>query len=186
MTEGNAVEITVDGMRDLASIQAFAGDAEMRDISSYEDALALAEAVHGDVLDIAQELGTGFALLKDKGKLEEKEFVLIQWRFTAGDFAKGFVSAALVTKTGDKYIITDGSTGIFSQLMTLSQETKRFGGVKVPNGLRASRYSTCIECGRPMSSDEVACSNDKCDYEGDKRGSGETYYLDLTPPVSAN
>lgn len=175
---------TVDGMRELASIQAFAGDAEMRDIASYEDALALATAVHGDVLDIAQELGTGFALLKDKGKLEDQEFVLIQWRFTAGDFAKGFVSAALVTKTGDKYIITDGSTGIFQQLMNLSQETQRFGGVKVPNGVRASRYATCPDCGRPMSADEVECSNEKCGYQGDKRGQGETYYLNLTP--SAN
>lgn len=176
------IEISIDSMRDLASVQAFAGDAEMREIASYEDALALAEAVHGDVLDIAEELGTGFVLLKDKGKLEGQEFVLLQWRFAAGDFSKGFVSAALVTKTGDKYIITDGSTGICDQLLTLSQEHKRFGGIKVPLGLRASRYSTCFECGRPMSTDEVVCSNEKCGYEGDKRGQGETYYLDLSAP----
>lgn len=172
---------TVDAMRDLASVQAFAGDAEMREISSYDDALALAAAVHGDVLDIAEELGTGFVLLKDKNKLSGKEFVLLQWRFTAGDFSKGFVSAALVTKAGEKYIITDGSTGIFSQLMTFSQEHQRFGGIKVPNGVRVSRYATCPECGRPMSSDEVTCSNEKCGYEGEKRGQGETFYLELTP-----
>ena len=184
MTEGNAVELSVDNMRALASIQAFAGDAEMRAITSYEDALALAEAVHGNVINIAEELGTGFALLEDKGKLEDVEFVLLQWRFSAGDFGGGFVSAGLVTVTGDKYIINDGGKGIFVQLMELTQETKRFGGVKVPNGLRKSDYPTCPECGKPMSRDEVECSNTKCGYEGDKRGQGTTYYLDLS--ASAN
>lgn len=179
MTENNSVELSVENMQALASIQQFAGDADMRAITSYEEALALAEAVHGSVIDIAEELGTGFALLEDKGKLEDVEFVLLQWRFNAGDFG-GFVSAGLVTITGDKYIINDGSTGIMSQLMELTQETKRFGGVKVPKGLRKSEYSTCPECGKPMSRDEVECSNTKCDYEGDKRGSGTTYYLDLS------
>lgn len=179
MTENNSVELSVENMQALASIQQFAGDADMRAITSYEEAIALAEAVHGSVIDIAQELGTGFALLEDKGKLEDVEFVLLQWRFNAGDYG-GFVSAGLVTITGDKYIINDGSTGIMSQLMELTQETKRFGGVKVPNGLRASRYTTCPECGKPMSQDEVMCSNEKCGYEGDKRGKGETFYLDLS------
>lgn len=175
------IETTVDNMRALASIQAFAGDDQMRDIASYEDALALAEAVHGDVLDIAEELGTGFVLLKDKGKLVDQEFVLVQWRFTAGEFSKMFVSAALVTKTGDKYIITDGSSGIMDQLFTFSQDQKRFGGVRVHHGLRVSAYDTCAECGRPRSKDEVVCSNEKCGDETDRRSKGETYYLDLTP-----
>lgn len=183
MTEGNAVELSVENLQALASIQQFAGDADMRAISNYEEAVALAEAVHGSVIDIAQELGTGFALLEDKGKLEDVEFVLLQWRFNAGDFG-GFVSAGLVTINGDKYIINDGSTGIMAQLMELTQETKRFGGVKVANGLRASRYPTCPECGKPMSLDEVECSNERCDYEGDKRGKGETYYLNLSASVN--
>lgn len=189
MSDEKTVELSVENLQALASIQQFAGDAAMRSVTSYEEAVALAEAVHGSVIDIAQELGTGFALLEDKGKLEDVEFVLLQWRFNAGDFG-GFVSAGLVTINGDKYIINDGSTGIMSQLMELTQETKRFGGVKVPNGLRKSQYTTCPQfdggCGKPMSRDEVACSNTKCEYEGDKRGEGETYYLDLTPAPSAN
>lgn len=174
------IELSVDNMRALASVQAFAGDTEMRDITSYEDALALAEAVHGQVLDIAEELGTGFVLLTDKGKLDGQEFVIIQWRFSAGDFG-GFVSAALVTKTGDKYIINDGSAGICAQLMQFSQEHQRFGGVKVPNGIRSSEYDTCAECGRPRSKDEAVCSNEKCQDETDRRSKGQTFYLDLSP-----
>jgi hypothetical protein len=184
MSEEKAVELSVENLQALASIQQFAGDAAMRSVGSYEEALALAEAVHGSVIDIAEELGTGFALLEDKGKLEDVEFVLLQWRFNAGDFGGGFVSAGLVTVTGDKYIINDGGTGICAQLMELTQETKRFGGVKVPKGLRKSEYPTCPQCGKPMSRDEIECSNAVCDFEGDKRGQGTTYYLDLS--ASAN
>ena len=177
----NEMELSIDNVRALASLQQFADDQDLREIGSYEDALALAESINETVLDIAEELGSGFALLEDKDKLAKTEFVVIQWRFTAGDFG-GFVSAACVTKGGDKFIINDGSAGIMAQLMELSQKHKRFGGLRVPNGLRKSQYATCPEfdggCGRPMSRDEVECSNEKCDYSGDKRGTGQTYYLD--------
>lgn len=180
MSQESQEEMTVEQVRALASLQQFAGDSELRSIGSFEDALALAEQVHGSILDIAEELGTGFAVLEDKARLENKEFVLVHWRFNAGEFGSGFVSAGVVTREGGKYIINDGSTGIYQQLLTLSQNTQRFGGVLVPTGLRQSTYATCIECGRPMSRDEIECSNDKCDYEGDKRGQGQTFYLNLS------
>lgn len=179
------IELSIDNMRALASLQQFADDADLRAVSSYDEAMQLAEALNGAVTDISQELGSGFALLTDKDKLMKTEFVIIQWRFTAGDFG-GFVSAAVVTRGGDKYIINDGSTGIMGQLMDLSQRLKQFGGLRVSQGLRKSQYPTCPDfdggCGKPMSRDEVQCSNPKCGYEGDKRGQSETYYLETSAP----
>lgn len=176
------IEVNVDNMRALASIQQFADDQDLREINSFADALALAETMNETVLSISEELGSGFALLDDKDKLVKTDFVVIQWRFTAGDFG-GFVSAACVTAGGDKFIINDGSTGIMSQLMELSNKHKRFGGLRVHSGLRKSAYPTCPECGRPMSRDEIECSNEKCAYEGDKRSQGTTFYLDTSAPV---
>lgn len=177
------IELSIDNVRALASLQQFADDQDLRSVQSYEDAMALAEQINETVINISEELGSGFALLNDKDKLMKTPFVVIQWRFTAGDFG-GFVSAAVVTKGGDKFIINDGSSGIMSQLMELSQKHKRFGGLNVPMGLRKSQYATCPDfdggCGRPMSRDEVACSNEKCGYEGDKRGQSETFYFDTS------
>lgn len=172
-------ELTPEQIRALASLSQFAGDTELRAINSYEDALALATQINGTVLDISEELGSGFVLLDDKDKLIGEEFALIQWRFTDGDWGV-FVSAALVTKGGAKYIINDGSTGIRKMLLDFSQRTHRFGGIKVPNGLRKSDYPTCPECGKPMSRDEIVCSNEKCGYEGEKRSIGITHYLDTS------
>jgi hypothetical protein len=171
------IELSVDNIRALASLQNFADDADLRGIGSYEDALALAEEINGNVIDIAEELGSGFALLDDKNKLVGEEFVLIQWRFSSGDYGM-FVSAGLVTKTGKKYIINDGSSGIRDMLLEFSQSTKRFGGMKVPRGLRESTYATCFECGVPMTTDEPECT--KCGYVGEKRGKGQTFYLDTS------
>lgn len=178
------IELSIDNVRALASLQQFADDQDLRSIQSYDDAMQLAEALNETVMDITEELGSGFALLQDKDKLIKSPFVIIQWRFTAGDFG-GFVSAAVVTKGGDKFIINDGSTGIMAQLMELSQKHKRFGGLRVQMGLRKSEYPTCPECGKPMSRDEIICSNDKCMYEGDKRGQGETFYLETAADPSA-
>lgn len=175
------MQLSSDNMRALASLQTFAKDADLRSIGSYEDALKLAEEVHGNVVDISEELGSGFAILEDKDKLKGVEFVLIQWRFSSGDFGT-FVSAGLVTKHGEKYILNDGSTGIYESLLEYSQNTKRFGGMKVPKGLRVSEYPTCKECGRPMTTDMVECENPKCDYDGTERGKGQTYYLDTAAP----
>lgn len=174
---GDMEQLSPENIRALASLSNFANDADLRSITSYEDAVALAEQVHGTVIDIAQELGSGFALIDDKDRLCGTEFVIIQWRFSAGDFGT-FVSAGLVTKHGEKFIVNDGSSGMMDQLLQFSQATQRFGGMKVPRGLRKSEYSTCPDCGKPMSREEIACDNAKCLYEGDKRGLGTTYYLD--------
>lgn len=172
------VELSPENLRALSSLQAFANDADLRSVGSFEDAVKLAEEINGSVVDISEELGSGFAVLTDKSKLVKEPFVLIQWRFNVGDFTRPFVSAGLVTKRGEKFIINDGGTGIMKTLLDYSQETKRFGGILVPRGLRVSDYPTCPDCGRPMTQDMVVCDNEKCGYEGTARAKGQTFYLD--------
>lgn len=177
---GGEVVLSNEQLMGLSSIQPRVDDMDLRNISSYDEAVALAEAVHGAVLDISEEIGTGFSLLEDKAKLEKVAFVVLTWRFTAGDFGS-FASMALVTTAGDKYIVNDGSTGIHDQLKALSSEKRVFGALRVPNGLRVSDYTTCPACGKPMTRDEVDCSNDLCNYSGEERSVGQTYYLDTSP-----
>lgn len=177
MTE---VELSAQNVQALATLVPYATDADMRGVGSYEDALALAEAIHGNVVDISEELGSGFAMLEDKSVLVKQKFVILQWRFSPGDYLKGFVSVGLVTSRGDKYIMNDGSTGIYDTLLEFSQETQRFGGIVVPKGLRRSEYPTCPECGKPMPKDVVECETVHCNYDGEKRSIGETFYLDTS------
>lgn len=155
-----------------------ASDEQLRNVSSYDEALALAEEMNAAVFDISEELGTGFVLLEDKSKLKGVEFVALLWRINPGTFG-GFASMAVVTRGGEKYIVNDGSTGIYDQLRTLSSTKKVFGGMKVPRGLRDSQYATCMECGKPRTSDEVECS--VCHDTTERRAQGVTYYLDTTP-----
>lgn len=179
------IQLSPENLRALSSLQNFATDTDLRTIGSYEDALQLAERVNGNVVDISEELGSGFAILDDKAKLVGREFVLIQWRFSVGDFTRPFVSAGLVTKQGEKFIMNDGGTGIMQTLLDYSQDTKRFGGIKVPKGLRVSKYPTCPDCGQPMPTDVVECDNEKCDYDGPQRSQGETFYLDTSADPNA-
>lgn len=180
--ELGATELSVTGNDALvaSNLVPTVSDDDLRGITSYEDALALAEAINGTVTDISERLGSGFELLdnKDKSKLEGKGFIALLWRFTKGDFGM-FASMALVTVDGERYIVNDGSAGIMRQLAELSSAVNPvFGGLRVPRGLRMSDYKTCPKCNRPMPQDQVMCDTPGCGYDGEERSKGETYYLD--------
>lgn len=175
-------ELTAADINNWSVMVPSASDEQLRNVDSYEDAMLLAEEINGVVSDISEKLGTGFIILEDKDKLVKTEFVAILWRFSAGTFG-GFVSMAVVTKGGDKYIVNDGSAGIFEQLRELSAMEKQFGGMKVPRGLRVSEYATCFECGVPRTAEELECS--RCGDTAERRATGHTYYLDTTPADKA-
>lgn len=157
----------------------FAED-QLRSVQSFDDAMQLAAEQYGTIQDFAEEYGTGFDLLDDKSKLVGQPLILLQWRINDGDFG-GFVSAVGVTKDGTKFIINDGSTGVFKQLCEISATTQRNGGLVVQKGLRQSQYPICvgtdeISCGRPRSPQEAVC--EYCGSTSERRATGETYYLD--------
>jgi hypothetical protein len=71
-----------------------------RNLDSFEDALALAAELHGNIIDASEEMGNGFAILAgdDKSRLKGVHFIIIGWQFSESSFSdNALVSAALVT-----------------------------------------------------------------------------------------
>ena len=123
-------------------------DQQLRDITSFEDAFAVAAEVHGQVLTADEELGNGFALLDEEGKskLVGIPLMLLEWNFVLGDYGAEFVTIrAIAFNEGigiRKVIINDGSTGICQQLQSYADRTGRSGSLLVKHGLRESSYPT--------------------------------------------
>jgi hypothetical protein len=122
-------------------------DADLRTIDSFDAALALATQTFGDVLDAAEEIGTGFTKLENKDRLVDVPFLILSFSMSEGDFRddegflQQFVSVRIVTRSGEKYFFTDGGTGIYRQLEDLAVRSGRTGGILVQNGLRRSEYT---------------------------------------------
>jgi hypothetical protein len=114
-------------------------------VTTFEEAVALAAQVSGgEVLAADTELGDGFAVLesKDKRTLIGVPLMFMEWQFNQGDMGE-FVSARVAAKQGNgvgKYIINDGSTGIYRQLQEFSKRTGRSTGLYARHGLRVSDY----------------------------------------------
>lgn len=110
-------------------------------LESFSDILNLAD---GNIESAADVLGYGFGLLEDKDRLLGIEFIIVRYEVHQSDKVKGkqFATIHVMTRSGDKFIVNDGSTGIMQQLAELKE--KRNGGnicpLFVPRGLRASTY----------------------------------------------
>lgn len=182
------VRLTDDQMQKVSSLEVpRVDDDKLRELSSYAQALELAaELYEGRIIDLSEELGTGFEVLNDtnKDRLIDKGFLIIAFRFNnSAEFGGLFASAIVMSEAGEKFILNDGSSGIRDQLMDMAQRSRQFGGYEVKKGLRKSEYPTCPPgqggCGRPRTVDETECSTPNCSYIGDSRGRGQTYYLNL-------
>lgn len=152
-------------------------DDQLRNITSIEDALALAADAYGGTISAEElEIGNGFKLLgDDKDRLVGMPFLLLAYTFNEGDFGE-FASCLLITDRGDKVIMNDGSSGIYEQLLDIMKTTDRMGGIHFPRGLRKSTYDTCTECGKPRKPSAKVCS---CGDVTERRAKGNTYYLDV-------
>lgn len=126
---------------------------EMRQIASFQDVQDLF-AAHGiTVVDAAEEIGDGFALVENdqKSRFEKREMMILGWSFSEGDFKREdgtkseFVAIRFVSPepTGGfgKYVITDGGSGIYQQLREYTDRTGVVAGLYVKKGLRSSRYA---------------------------------------------
>lgn len=120
---------------------------ELRDAKSFDDLYNLINDRFGGIWDAAEEIGDGFELLDDKSRLVGVPLVLVQWSFTGSDYGEGeFVSVRCATqnpRTGEmeKWVINDGSTGIYRQLKEFSESHNVYGGLTIGNGLRRSDYT---------------------------------------------
>jgi len=114
------------------------GDETLSGIKSFEDALQVLKDAGVGVVSYAEEFGTGFDILPDRNKdtLVGNPFVIVNVRFSEGDHGE-FVSLHVVTKSGEKWIVNDGSTGIYAQCKSAR---KNLAGAFMDKGLRRSDY----------------------------------------------
>lgn len=138
-------------------------DAELRNLDSIEGIRALL----GDQIAQATDMGNGFAILDSKGKsrLCGVPLVFLHWSFNQGD--NGEFASALVVQTDNtgavvgKYVVNDGSTGIYQQLREYTDDKQTNRGLFAPRGLRQSDYTTTDDKGN-----EIAAT---------------TFYIDTSP-----
>lgn len=115
----------------------------LRNVHSFEDAVALTRSVVGEVQDAAEVIGSGFIVLPtdQKSRLVGVKFVILSVDFSPGDNGP-FASMMVVTENGERLIVNDGSTGIYAQLEEWSVRLPAgqvLGGLVV-RGLRRSDY----------------------------------------------
>jgi len=113
----------------------------LAEITTFEEALLAAQEV-GFVVD-ASDLGDGFALLKDKNQLVGKDLIVMSVRFNVGDMGK-YAIIRVVTSENKKYVLTDGSTGMCSQLEQIASKLEAKGvtmaALRCRRGLIRSDY----------------------------------------------
>jgi len=155
---------------------------ELSGITSWDDALRLAQSEYGDIVTADTEIGDGFkvATEDDERRLIGVPLFLLEWTFRAGDFGDDYVSIRAISQ-GDsgvstKWIINDGGTGICRDLRDFTKKTGRFGGLLVRNGLRVSDYQVDNETKQVLSKGEYKDAL----AEGRKTFPGYTFYLDTS------
>jgi hypothetical protein len=146
--------------------------ADLRSISTYEDAVRLLQDNGINLRDAATEIGDGFLILENKDELIDKQFVILHATFGVGDYQRNqdgtpaeFCIMRVVSAAG-KFIVTDGGTGINRQLREYIQETGTATGLVCSRGLRKSTYDTDAS-GQPTKDPALMT------------GKGTTYYLNV-------
>lgn len=117
------------------------------------DAVAEMFESNGIAVERMSDYGTGFKVT-DKDKLIGVPLFLVEWRFNSSSkfLDKSgkplvFVSVAAVTKSGDKVIFNDGSTGIKDQLVMVTEQRQERShptpqcGLLIEEGLKPSDYT---------------------------------------------
>lgn len=129
----------------VAKTTAAFSPAQLRDIRTFEDAARLAQEQLGATVVSSESLGDGFTLYEDKEDLVGLPMMFISWSFSQGDFGSFVAARVLVQYPGNaeaqKYVITDGSTGIYQQLKDLAERGDGPQILMAPRGLRKSEYT---------------------------------------------
>lgn len=77
--------------------------------------------------------------IADQALLVGKPFMLVHWEFHEGDFGE-FVSMWIMDLEGHRYIVNDGSTGIYQQLRETTDKKGVNSMVVCRHGLKESSY----------------------------------------------
>lgn len=139
---------------------------ELRNVETWQDAIALLQNKGIEVHQASDVLGDGFALVdsKSKRRLVGVPFIILSYSFVKSEKIKGkeFVTVRLVTRNNERLIINDGSTGVYEQLKMCHESG--IESLFVTKGLRVSEYEYT-----DPNSGEVS--------------QAETYYLDNSASV---
>lgn len=84
---------------------------------------------------------------EERNKLIKQPFLIVRWDFYDGDYGE-FVSCRLITPDNERYILNDGSTGIYAQLKLLTDEKGMRGMLLCKKGLRVSTYDKELDNGK--------------------------------------
>ena len=151
----------------IPNASSFYRDADLAALDSFQSVLDSFNSL-GLVPETMADYGTGFEICKNKDRLIDTDLVIVEWRFNVSEVGSegAFVSAAVVTKNGEKWILNDGGSGIYQQLRMVTDQRNRAGhahpqaALMVKNGLTKSEYT----------------------YEGEKgkRTPAVTYYLNTS------
>lgn len=113
-----------------------ADDIDVRDIKSIEDAMKVWEQNYR----ASDVLGDGFLQLEDKNALVDVDLYIVKFKMIEEGSYGRFVVVWTITRDGERYRFSDGSTGIMHQLLEFAEKTGQAGGLAVPKGLVRSDY----------------------------------------------
>lgn len=128
---------------EIAEIDGLSDD-QLRNLTAPDQVYGLFGAEN--VEEVNRYIGTGFTLIDDKTKLLGIPFVVVRYavnestKVTRDGKPALFSTIYLITGSGEKFIINDGSTGIHAQCQEILAQRGKLSGLYVPKGLRVSTY----------------------------------------------
>lgn len=136
MTSTELEKIVATSMAEAKEKASVVDAIDWRHIISADDAFkALADA--GIQITNATDYGDGFTVIDDKKRLVDNPFIVVNARLAHGDFGH-FSILHVITKQNEKFIVIDGSTGIYAQV--LRHGVSVFIGLLCELGLTVSEY----------------------------------------------
>lgn len=150
MAAAKTTELVISGM----------DEATINRVASFQEALETAAQVTGFTQEDLVYQASGYPLLEDKDALLGVPFIIMEAKFSESKkyrngegIGNRFVILYVVTQADEKWTVTDGSTGIASQVETLIAEREEKGimpsnqAILVKNGLTRSDYEYADEKG---------------------------------------
>ena len=94
-----------------------------------------------EILDMSSLMGDDFGDVVKKESLVGFPFLIVDVKFHKGEFGD-YAAVLCMDNTGKRFVFTDGSTGIYRQLLDLAERlgSRGLAGIACRKGLKASEY----------------------------------------------
>jgi hypothetical protein len=133
---------------------------------NFDAALAALKVIGGDIELASVALADEWPLV-EKESLVNVPFLAMQWSVSNPENSEHgqFMSVRGMTKTGERFRISDGGTGIMTQLVQLTQKRITDGhaapntGLLCGKGLRVSQYTATDAAGKVIKAETYYINN---------------------------